>query len=342
MNDYGLSEEQRRALQGALGVKTDSLIGPKTLSAMQSQGYSDPVQAYQSLVPQPSAPFNYLDELSKVRAAQNAYMQDAFNQQSNYIGQSTQAQQKAVQDNIKAIQKAYDTQKQGIYDTQEQQNTQAYGAYQKAINPYGVTAESLASVGQLGSGMSDFLQSQAYSDLRRNVSGYNNWANSEIQELEQLKAQAEAEGNLTLAQLYAEERDKRLAVMQNQMQYQMSAYEDMLKDAQVKMQMQQATSGRSGSGGGSGGLDDDFTYDQPAGNLKTSPNVNVPRPTLPGIANTYNANLSGTGGLFNINGKWVPSNVVYDGLLTGAYHMDDKGNINPKGKVPKQATAKVR
>jgi hypothetical protein len=282
------------------------------MAAIQSKGYTDPLSAYNALVG--AQPVDYLSQLDQIRQQQNDYMQNMFSQQNTLVQQSSAAQQQAIRDNIAAIKKAYDAQKQNIYDTQKQSNSAAYGAYQKAINPYGTTAESLAMAGQTGSGMSDYLQSQAYGQLRNDISGYNRWANTEIQDLEALKAQAEADGNMALAELYGAELDKKLSLMQSQMQYQMSAYDAMLQDAATKYEMQ--NSGSRSSGGGSGSDDIETT--------ETSPNI--------GIQNKfsyfgYDKNRNPVYKRYLINGKYVPAEQVEAGILSGKYIFDPNTGI---------------
>jgi len=289
------------------GLTVDGVAGSKTKAAYQkyvgNTSTTPSTSAYTSTTTTTPSSYeellnNYVNNLNSSTQNQlSSYNSSLANQQS-LLDQYQTEQQSAIQASVDAAKAAYETQKEDVNNQLSKNNTAAYNSYTQATNPYGSTAEALASSGQLGSGVNDYLKGSAYSDLRNNVSSYNEAAQAEINEITQLQAEAQAAGNTQIAELASTLLQQKLTLLQQQQEFAYQMYQQQLSNDSSVLNLQSQLLGTTSSKKSSG----KSVAEASLGNDNTSTISNYVK----------NNNML-------ISGKYVPTSQVQSGLANGQY-----------------------
>lgn len=133
------------------------------------------------------------DDIDNLNKQQNEISNQMYENQQNII--NTQTQQ-----NIADIERN----KQKLQEETTKTNKGLYADYQKQVNPYGATAESLASNGLANSGIAETTRTNLYNTYQKNRTDTLNTAKTLLADYNNEITKAKQNGNMQLAQFAQE------------------------------------------------------------------------------------------------------------------------------------------
>ena len=165
-------------------------------------------------------------------------------EQNTLLEQQKAEQEKIVDTGLEKTQNEINRQKEEYDREATKQGKALYADYRKQANPYGATAEQLASQGLNKSGYAETTQARMYNEYQRNVT-------SLMTETKRLKAEADFQMNQAFLDADIQKAQNALAIYQQQAQLAITnynlryqKYRDDVADAQweksYQMQQQQA------------------------------------------------------------------------------------------------------
>jgi len=178
-------------------------------------------------IPQNNVSTGY-EDIDKLNQQQNNLYNQMYNQQQNII--NTQTEQ-----NIAEIERN----KQKLQEETTKTNKGLYSEYQKQVNPYGATAESLLANGLANSGVAETTKTNLYNTYQKNRTETLNTAKSLLADYNNKITQARQNGDMQLAQsaldLYTMQMDnlyKNYQLIQDKEQFQYQKDRDVIADKQ--------------------------------------------------------------------------------------------------------------
>ena len=93
-----------------------------------------------------------------------------LNAYATYLENIRSASKQAAANTLSSTEASIAAQKQTAADTLKASNRTGYTSYQQSINPYGITAESLAGAGLGDSGIAESAKTKAYQSYRNTLS----------------------------------------------------------------------------------------------------------------------------------------------------------------------------
>lgn len=165
-------------------------------------------------------------------------------EQKGLLEQQKAEQNKIVDTGLEKTQNEINRQKEEYEREAQKQGKALYSDYRKQSNPYGATAEQLASQGLNKSGYAETTQSRMYNEYQRNVTTL-------MTETTRLKAEADFQMNQAFLDADIQKAQNALAIYQQQAQLAITnynlryqKYRDDVSDAQweksYQLQLQQA------------------------------------------------------------------------------------------------------
>lgn len=166
------------------------------------------------------------EDIDKINNKQNDLYNKAYEQQQNIV--NTQTQQA-----IDEVNRNKDKLNQDV----TKQNKALYTDYTKQVNPYGATAESLATNGLTNSGVAESTKKNLYNNYQNNRTETLNNAKNILTEYDAQITEARNSGNIQLAQFalesYKQQMDnlyKNYQLIQNQKQFDYQKDRDQIND----------------------------------------------------------------------------------------------------------------
>ena len=172
------------------------------------------------------------EDIDKLNKAQSDLSNQMYQNQQNII--NTQTEQ-----NIAEIERN----KQKLEEETTKTNKGLYADYQKQVNPYGATAESLATNGLGNSGVAETTKTNLYNTYQRNRTDTLNTAKNLLADYNNQITQARQNGDIQLAQFAQEMYTQRMnnlytnyQLMQNKEQFNYQKERDQISDKQWQQQ----------------------------------------------------------------------------------------------------------
>ena len=162
------------------------------------------------------------EDIDRVMQQQNSLLQQQEQKGNEIINLGVQKQQSLV-----------DKQKADYDREAEKTGRQLYSDYRKASNPYGATAEQLASQGLNKSGYAESTQTQLYNTYQKN-------ATTLMVETQKLKAEADFQMNQAFLDADIQKAQNAIQIYQQKAQLALQEYEMKFSRDQWEWQKQQA------------------------------------------------------------------------------------------------------
>ena len=162
------------------------------------------------------------EDIDKVMQQQNSLLQQQEQKSNEIVNLGLQKQQAQV-----------DKQKAEYEQEATKAGKQLYTDYRKASNPYGATAEQLASQGLNRSGYAESTQTQLYNTYQKN-------ATTLMVETQRLKADADFQMNQAYMEADIQKAQNAIAIYQQKAQLALQEYEMKFSRDQWEWQKQQA------------------------------------------------------------------------------------------------------
>ena len=158
---------------------------------------------------------------------------DRVMQQQNSLLQQQQAGKQIIDLGLQKTQAQVDKQKAEYEQEATKAGKQLYTDYRKASNPYGATAEQLASQGLNRSGYAESTQTQLYNTYQKN-------ATTLMVETQKLKAEADFQMNQAYLDADIQKAQNAITIYQQKAQLVLQEYELKFQRDQWEWQKQQA------------------------------------------------------------------------------------------------------